>query len=84
MATIPHQSFIQPNEFKYLSIDSLKTNSIHWTCENIDSATNSNNKSRIIGWFSDGDGVSTNSAFNIYHNHQYLHLFTIVLIIWTM
>ncbi len=31
MAIVPHQSFIQPNKFKYSSIDLLKTNGIHWT-----------------------------------------------------
>eukprot|EP01083_Nonionella_stella_P001954 5628_1 len=39
---IPHQSFIQPNKFKYSSIDLLKPNGIHWTGKNIDIATHSN------------------------------------------
>eukprot|EP01084_Bolivina_argentea_P059760 109177_1 len=35
---IPHQSFIQPNKFKYSSIDLLKRHDIHWNGKNIESA----------------------------------------------
>ncbi len=73
---IPHQSFIQPNKFKYSSIDLLKPNGIHWTGKNIDIAThsnhniNNNTNDNCTGRFSDDDTTSTNSTCSTTNNNN--------------
>lgn len=72
---IPHQSFIQPNKFKYSSIDLLKSNGIHWTGKNIegigitkDDLLNDRNNSpsnTSTNGGGDDDTTSTNSGISI-------------------
>ena len=61
---IPHQSFIQPNKFKYSSIDLLKSHGIHWTGKNIVSSDDDRNNSP-----NDDDSTSTNSGISINGNN---------------
>ena len=71
---IPHQSFIQPNKFKYSSMDLLKANGIHWNGKNLDdmngSESNLNLHSRsIINNVDNGD--DENHIFSTSHRSKY-------------
>ena len=59
---IPHQSFIQPNKFKYSSIDLLKAHGIHWTGKNIEKADHGQPLLLSFPSLTDDDSNSTNSG----------------------
>ena len=59
---IPHQSFIQPNKFKYSSIDLLKAHGIHWTGKNIEKSESGQPLLLSFPPLTDDDSHSTNSG----------------------